>query len=220
MKANTTMLALSTVSAASALPTTQAETEAVNIVYHVNKATSSSSLEALSLDGATVLGYSCSSTLNSGIFDKNAISLDVDKNGAGTIHVGNQSFNTHGAAGDAACGRVVNADGVIVSCHITVPKLDQPSQVVASSAMACHDGQGLELYKTFLGFSRKATMPQGVTGSSTVPAPVPRNEDGTLDGCGYTQRGVAQIGDGNPHQNPLNIQLSVSISCTYRYGNG
>lgn len=181
----------------------------LKIIYH-KAADSNITVEVLSTDG--LVGWSFSSSLDSGAFEKLPIIFDVDERGSGNLTVGPSTYLIHEDAnysGGIVCGRMFNQAEAAVSCTVAVPA-DLPLQPVGKidTAEGIPDGpRGLA--RVLRVAANPPSGPMDTLHSMwgrDPPADIPPNSCEDDDPSGKTE----VIGDGDPHQNYYDIQLSVS----------
>ncbi|KAK6218085.1 hypothetical protein QIS74_02517 [Colletotrichum tabaci] len=211
-----TLLALWAFSSATAAPLDGAALASQNIqvTLHFLKAEHMQpSMTAYNNDRSKVIGRSCSTSLALGT---SSIVFAVDRNGSGNITVNEREFRVIDdpeLSGGIVCGRMHSDLETVVNCEVAVPASLDLAHLDRRSAPGCmwkrsagiEDGLGLEA--TLEGFYRRP-------GFLPLEQPLAPPDNLTLterQNCGVTKRDSYRVGDGNPHQNPLNIQLSAKI---------
>lgn len=209
--------------AASILP--RQETQEIHIVLQIDKANDRAAIGVYNQDKSILVAQSCSRTLSSNGLD---IAFNVDKNGGGNFTVGSQSYNVNDDVETATgintiCGRIATAEEVVLSC--LVPNTQPLSGVAKRDLKTCFpEGQlkVVEVLETFEAASKNETVVISSTeadaqaeaqalavanANATAPASL---QESTLDKrCFGLAWRIDRVGNGNPHQNPWNIQLSV-----------
>lgn len=195
----------------------------IQAVLLQDKVTSKVSLTALTGDSSGILGRSCSKSLTSGAFASIPVSFDVDENSAGNITIGSESFAIHGALDDSGrivCSRVDSEFDSLASCTFSVPSPIQltPSPVHHEDLAECFSDGGVrvanflqlpsngELMRRNTVISREVSS---VREASTIQEGVNKRQEECTLWSYYTQR----VGDGDPWQSPLHIQLSLNFDC-------
>ncbi|TDZ74410.1 hypothetical protein CTRI78_v000745 [Colletotrichum trifolii] len=178
------------------------------------------SITAYNNDRSEVVGHSCATSLALG---SSSIAFTVDQNGAGNITVNEEEFKVLDdpeISGGVACGRIHNDAETVVNCELTVPataNLLPPNrrnlpECKSVKRAATGEESGLEaILDGFLRGPEYLPSEQPLELSENSTAVAPRQ-------CGIQQRDAYLIGNGNPHQNPLNIQLSEPMQCGGRDG--
>jgi len=210
MKVN--LIALCTfVALASCMSLGGVEASQLSIEFHYNKVTAQSSIAAWNKERTELFGHSCSSSLDSGPFRSHAISFEVDKNGAGNVTIGSLSYLIHEDikySGGISCSRMHSLNESLVECAMSMPEAVQLSPVTnkAGPSECFSDTHQLG---HILGSLQKGL-------SWVVPAAHPlavHNTSATVEkrqgACGMWSQTTYRVGDGDPHQNPMNIQPSV-----------
>ena len=222
MKITTTLLSAATWARglANPLPTAY-ESSSLNIELQYNKLTTQSSITAWNKERTEVFGHSCSDSLTSGVFRTYPISFKVDQDGAGNITVDSTSYIVHDSpesSGGITCSRMYSETEALVACAVQVPEgiplvsLDQLDE--------CSSGGGVhQLGRILRGLASGSTSYPGassVLNGSAVQGdePLERRQwrcpgGGNIDKRQRTSTTTEMVGDGNPHQNYMNVQLSV-----------
>lgn len=190
------------------------------------------SIAAYNNDRSKVIGHSCSTSL---VLGTSSIAFAVDQNGSGNITVGEKEYRVLDdpkVSGGIVCGRIHNDLETVVNCELAVPAaldltpLDRRNFPECMSKRSANAEEGLGLEAVLDGFHRK---PEFLPVEQPLEEANEISDNSTLSErqiCGVTSKGTYRIGDGNPHQNPLNIQLSVrlpfplylfSLHCLPRY---
>ncbi|GJC84066.1 hypothetical protein ColLi_06904 [Colletotrichum liriopes] len=167
------------------------------------------SITAYNNDRSEVVGYSCSTSLALGT---SLIAFIVDQNGSGNITVNEEEFRVLDDpefSGGVICGRIHNAVETIVNCELAVPAtlyllpLNRRNLPECKSMKSASTGQASGLEAILDGFlQRPEFLP------IEQPLELPDNSTVAPRQCGIPNRETYLIGNGNPHQNPLNVQLS------------
>jgi hypothetical protein len=193
------------------------DTQVVNIVLQVNKVTSEAAIDVWNNNSSEVLAHSCSLSLASGSFEGTPLGFTVNDYGAGNLSVGQQTYAIHDKpeiSGGIVCGRIASPDEVIVSCRVPISAPLQLKSLDNGGLQNCFPRGPLEL--SGLVRELESTSTNDTAWSENGPSPLHKAEAPDLykrqGACGpWTERTI-RVGDGNPHQNPLHIQLSVKIS--------
>ncbi|KAJ5621149.1 hypothetical protein N7510_005133 [Penicillium lagena] len=83
------------VSLALAVPHASTNAQKINVMIQQVKASSEMDIAVVSQETSQVLGYSCSNTLDSGVFADLPIMANVDEDGARTLAIGSKTFFIH-----------------------------------------------------------------------------------------------------------------------------
>lgn len=159
----------------------------------------------MALDGSgSVIDSAWDGTLNKGSFSKFPITISLDKppSSVGTISVGGKSYPLRSDDSDAAgpdCARIYTDSFVEIDCLIPMGKSFNPK---ASGDAA----DTVDLGSTFLLKQLDAELSDGQPAANLTkrlvgPNVIPICED---------QSSTNLVGNGNPHQNYYNEQISVS----------
>lgn len=196
---------------ASAIPTDNN----INIIFHVDKASGASSLDVQNGDDSVHFARSCSGPLASGAFENHAVSFAVDGDGFGTFSLGSQNFTVTDnmtKPNGVTCGSISSDSELIISCSVPAPEelgeeLGKRSPTKRAALTNCFGDTSTTLDKVLQGFKSGASTPKVIQGVKKDEK-VPDSKRSPPDCRAFT--GAQRVGDGNPHQNPMNIQLSVS----------
>ncbi|KAK3905792.1 hypothetical protein C8A05DRAFT_41308 [Staphylotrichum tortipilum] len=187
-------------------------TRIVNIVLQVNKVTSKAAID------------SCSLQLTSGGFEKTPIAFGFNEHGAGNLTVGEKIYIVHEIpefSGGIVCSSIVSPYETLLNCETPVAsslKLSSPSR---RNLKDCFPEGPLELASVM---DKLESTPKGQPLSSpeALSSIEVRQTNTTADhvshgkrqgSCGFWSSYTAEVGDGNPHQNPLNVQVSQPMGC-------
>ncbi|PCG96925.1 Hypothetical protein PENO1_065820 [Penicillium occitanis (nom. inval.)] len=189
-------------------------TQEVNVMIQQIKSTSETDIAVVSQDTSEIIGYSCSSTLNSGAFADLPITADIDENGAGTLTVGSTTYKVHedrDTSGGIACARIFNDGESFLDCAVPVPSSLNLSPLGDQETTCFNSGAipGLQsAYKSMLA-QQGPPEPANLTRRDlSLSRPVLDERQ-----CGIWSASSQVVGDGNPHQNYYLKQLSENINC-------
>ncbi|KAK1827042.1 hypothetical protein QBC39DRAFT_421551 [Podospora conica] len=196
------------------------KTVPVQVVLLQEKSTSKVSLTALTADSSGILARSCSNSLSTGPFRNMGIRFDVDENGAGNITIGADSFPIHAgvdASNTIICNRIDSKVDSLVSCTFAIP-----SSSMLAATPAYHEDLAECFSSRRLGVAGFLQLPSKVAELSRRGtwardqhqnfSPAPRIM-ARQDECTLWNYYTVKVGDGDPHQAPLHIQLSTNIRC-------
>ncbi|KAK4184637.1 hypothetical protein QBC35DRAFT_477087 [Podospora australis] len=207
-------------------------TRELNIALTFNKLTTQVSIEAYNADRTELLARSCAFSLQDGAFKDFPISFAVDDNGSGNISVQGTAHPTNDD-GPVVCDRLYSPTESLVTCSVAVPA----SVALQDGAIAAEcfnkigsnagDGPGLaEVFKNMAAAGSdapeivsaadaEAVFAQNITAEETfglAPNSVLGKRQASGE-CGTAKIVTKLVGNGNPHQNPMNVQLSYPIDC-------
>ena len=211
MKLYGIILVLVEIAMANPLPQSPEGIQNIQITFSKKKSTSEVSTTAWNADKSSVVGQSCSTILSNGPFEAHSISFMVDENGSGNITIGTQTYVVHDdtdISGGISCGRMHSSLESIVNCAVTVPASLQLQPLSKRDLALCFPEGPLQLEGILAGIEARARNPEAF---NIPPSNISKRELGNVTGdpcdryVGHTRR----IGDGNPHQNPMNVQLTV-----------
>lgn len=199
----------------------QKNIQKVNVVIQQIKATSEMDITVLSEDTSQVLGYACSNTLKSGALSGLPIAATVDENGAGTLAVGSKNYTIHEdpkTSGGISCARMYNDVESFMTCAVPVPV----SLLMTSKRKGTAVSSGHGRKKTCFNSKETPSLHRAynaILAQNEAPAitNVTRKNERLpphkrqVPVCDNWTPGTSMVGNGNPHQNYLNTQLSVSI---------
>ncbi|TKX21288.1 hypothetical protein C1H76_6362 [Elsinoe australis] len=199
--------------------------EEIHVVWSYQRATNITAMKAVSSDFSIVLGETKSNTLNTGDFATAPISMDVDKNGFGSLKHGDVIYKIHSDrqhSGGISCATMWDSETLFIDCSVpwTAPSTETRLHARAVDNIDLRAAMGVEGFPAFMSAAH-------VKRSSPAPVPTRRQVDplarnSTSDSLDKrqcepwpVQRTVLQ-GDGNPHQNYYHRQTSEPLEC----GNG
>jgi hypothetical protein len=202
------------VSIALAVPHDKQKVQNVNVMIQQIKATSEMDITVVGQDSSQVLGYACSNMLNSGAFAEKPITATLDQNCAGTLAVGNQMYIVNEdpeTSGGITCSRTYNDVESFILCAVSLPASLPLTPISNVEKKNCfNSGKSPSLQATFRSILAQSEAPE-TEGTNIIQ----RNELPTLHKrqapCGQWSPSTQMVGDGDPHQNYLHTQLSVSI---------
>jgi hypothetical protein len=186
----------------------------VSVVWRHEKPSASTSLTVFPATGMdTVLAEACGNTLGSLDFSR------VDENGAGNFTVGDDVFDVFSepTEGMPRCTRVYNDMIAIVEC--TGVFFDVPVGVTetgdcftvehAKQSFERLKTRSMDVLNTTQHVERSAEETEEPSRLSRILGGAMSRIAGQKRACG-SGKSMERIGDGNPHQNYLHKQLSVS----------
>ncbi|EEA19900.1 conserved hypothetical protein [Talaromyces marneffei ATCC 18224] len=193
------------------------DTQEVNVMIQQVKSTSETDIAVVSKDTSDILGYSCSSTLNSGAFANLPITADIDENGAGTLTVGSITYRVHedrDTSGGIVCARIYNDGESFLDCAVPVPSSLNLAPIGNQDATCFNSGVIPMLQSVYKSMLAQQAPPATANLtrrdlSSSRPALDERQ-------CGFWSDASQIVGDGNPHQNYYANQLSENMNCGVR----
>jgi len=210
------LLAFAPLALSAPAPAAQAASQKMHVIWKHDKTSYSKGLYAVSEDLSTIYGQSCSDELDSGNFAKSALKLDVDDDGFGNLTYGDKTYEVLMSAehsGGIECTKMYSPDEAHVDC--IVPFTDTMSEnLPISAADICLPSTADKPATGVLGKNIHRRDFQGVSESdSENMTPV---ELGVFDkrqqSC-YQYRSTFMVGNGNPHQNFYDKQISETINC-------
>jgi len=198
----------------------------VNIVFQANKVTSEAAIDVWNQDKSERFAQSCSHTLTTGPFEKAPLTFDVNEHGNGNITIGDKIYVVHDnpdLSGGIVCSSIVSEFETLINCEAPVAESLKFRSLSKRTLKDCFPEGPLELAGVM---HKLENTPKGdpLSSPEAFAAIQVRQTNTTEDhtthdkrqgACGFWSSMVMRVGDGNPHQNPLNIQVSVSLpSCT------
>lgn len=166
---------------------------------------------------------------------------DVDEGGSGDVTIGSSSYKVHHDpeySGGIICTRMHSPADVIVSCTVPAPQdvsLEPLQQVrreecfsrdredLANVLMSLEGGSEILSEEAF-DEKHNTTALTSIDASDIKMFLSQENVDGDLEKrqgpqCDKLNSFTRREGDGNPHQNPMNVQLSVCLGSRTFPGN-
>lgn len=198
---------------------------AARVLLQIDKVTAAASTEVWALDHSKLLGQSCNASLVLGEAADYLISFNVNhQDGSGNVTVGLQTYGIHEdetISGGISCSRIHSKTELAVSCYVTIPDAAVPHSTAGRAHVNCFPGRELELGPVLYNTAHLDDIDSLVTEGAldelfSSVSPAVTEELSWVDArkvaprrCVVTREAV-RVGNGNPHQNPLFIQLSVS----------
>lgn len=221
-----TALALVPGALAASLLNLRSDSREVNVVLQVKKSTSEAAIDVWNEAHDAIWAQSCSRSINTGPFQDNELVFNVDDNGAGTIRIGDKTYairDREDKSGGIVCGRVVSDNELVVSCHVPIPSSTPLQKLRRRDLASCFPKGGhVDLSTLLATFERNSTAEWDninndppVVAEAEAEAPAPEATANITRSIGRRQiycnvkKGTRRVGNGNPHTNPLHIQLSV-----------
>ncbi|KAL1896310.1 hypothetical protein Sste5346_004693 [Sporothrix stenoceras] len=211
--------------AAPNLPTVAGINQELNIVFQYNKAELLSSVQAWNKDRTKLFGHSCSGSLVSGTFANYPVHFDVDFNGAGNLTLNATTHKVHedpNISNGISCGRIYSPNESLVTCTVLVPDVLQFSSLNKREAEVCF-AEGHGLAGILDGLINAPTLPAANVSNVTTTTTTTIGDDAAITTAGHNDKrqnpcgiwfsNTVRVGDGNPHQNNMNIQLSAPMDC-------
>ncbi|KAK4128848.1 hypothetical protein N657DRAFT_639356 [Parathielavia appendiculata] len=198
--------------------------QTVNVVLQLRKASTEASIAVQNADRSEILHYGCGTSLSSGAFQKHPIAFNVDRdgNGAGNLNIGPNSYLIHEDpefSGGISCARLHSNTEMIVTCAVTLPASVhlEPVDQDQKNLPSCFPTSTFSLAGIFEALERDALDRPPAANITTDGLLPPHGASAGLDKrqgpCAIWTPGTRRVGDGNPHQNPFNIQLSENMQC-------
>ncbi|PWY75429.1 hypothetical protein BO70DRAFT_253382, partial [Aspergillus heteromorphus CBS 117.55] len=190
-------------------------TQPINIIIQQLKSASETSLAAVKPSTSEILDFSCTHTLNSGIFASLPITATVDANGAGNLTIGSTTYTVHQdptTSGGITCARLYDDLESFLTCSVPVPVSLSLTPADSQNRTSCFkDISGLSLYRAY-----GAIVAQQGKGSAAPASSSSRSQTSSSSSSNTCSNKIntTLVGDGNPHQNYLNKQLSPNTNCT------
>ncbi|KIM99297.1 hypothetical protein OIDMADRAFT_166920 [Oidiodendron maius Zn] len=184
----------------------------VKLTIQQIKLTSESDIAVTDPKTSQLLGHACSTTLNSGAFADLPISADLDHMGAGKITLGSKTYQVHEdpeISGGVTCSRVYSDAQTYTACTVILPESLDLAPV--SKTDGCFAKGASPVFEN--------TIDLITTAQSTPLHPLEnvtianRGLEERQGACGIWSSYTATVGNGNPHQNYYNTQLSENINC-------
>ena len=197
------------------------EAELITIVLQVSKINNEKAIDVWDQARTKVLAQSCSDSLQSGLFEHDAIAFQVDENGAGTFTLGSKSFAvSDNLDQEASCGQIASAEELVITCHVPFAA---PSGVPALDRRDLNDcfpkGGALDLLSVAQGFENGAQDEPLPALTSEVAVNTTADLDKRQTGpCTFWSQVTYMVGNGDPHQNPWNVQVSDPMQCPSHIG--
>ncbi|RMJ01442.1 hypothetical protein CDV36_015814 [Fusarium kuroshium] len=224
MRANELFLALAPVVLANPILRSE-KTQDVHIVLELSKEASQASITVWNKDQSEAIANSCSESLASGPFEKHPIAFKVDENGSGNLTVGDESHSIGGGDDAIECGRIASETELVINCVVSLPESIGTKPLGKRGLKICFPDGPLEVTQAMDVFEGKVEeeLPPDVTSAELSQAEVDKivkenHLDKRQTPCGIWNSQTRRVGNGNPHQNPLNIQLSEPMECPGHIG--
>ncbi|RDW63648.1 hypothetical protein BP6252_11193 [Coleophoma cylindrospora] len=190
---------------------TRQATKEVNVILQLSSITLAADLTVTDRETSEILGHSCSTTLRSGAFTNFPISAAVDKSGAGNITIGPKTYVVHENAtlsGGITCYRLYNKVEAFVNCQTSLPVSLPFMPMGRSDISSCFPGNILTLKR-----AAASIMNENTTSPITAVTNSTKKEKRTIGPPCQEVRKSELVGNGNPHQNYYDTQLSENLAC-------
>lgn len=194
---------------------TRSDTQDVKVVIQRLKATSETDIAVTEATTSQVVGYACSNALNTGSFVDYPITADVDESGGGTLTIGSTTYKVHEnpeISGGITCTRVFNDVEMYMTCTATVPSSLQLTPISKRDSTNCFQSGSPGLQMTANAMLNGAAPPPAGNITARKAEAINKRQAPCGSWTGETQI----VGDGNPHQNYLLKQLSVSSQSPFK----
>ncbi|KAJ5612751.1 hypothetical protein N7510_005945 [Penicillium lagena] len=196
-----------------AVPHDKQKAQKVDVMIQQIKATSEMDITVVSQESSQVLGHACSNILNSGAFAEKPITATLDKNGAGTLAVGNQMYIVNEnpeTSGGITCHRTYNDVESFILCAVPLPTSLPLTPVSNGEKASCFNSGNIpSLQAAFRTILAQNKAPETETTNIVQRNEMPMHKRQAP--CGQWSSSTQIVGDGDPHQNYLHTQLSVSV---------
>lgn len=204
-----------------AIPLTKGNSEYVLLVQ-THKGSSTQQTTLLDKDESEVYASACSNKLDSGALKDHAIVAKLDDNdGSGTITIGSQTYQVHedhAVSGGISCGRIFGGDEHFVSCEIQLPDTlgVSKSKVDDANCFGDHLDKAPRFHKHSENINNSLNKGHPselnpTTSNSRRAIPFGKRQYECMQWSSVSEVYERQKGDkGDPHQNYLDKQLSVS----------
>ncbi|KAI8664864.1 hypothetical protein NCS56_00920600 [Fusarium sp. Ph1] len=201
------------------------KTQDVHIVLELSKEASQAAATVWNKDQPETIANSCSESLASGPFENHTIVFKVDENGSGNLTVGDESYLIGGDDDAIECGRTASETELAANCIVPPPGSAELKPLGKRGLKTCFPDGPLEVTQAMDVFEGKveSESPPEVApaelSQAEVDEIVKKNHlDKRQTPCGIWTSQTRRVGNGNPHQNPLNIQLSEPMQCPGHIG--
>ncbi|KAK4105444.1 hypothetical protein N658DRAFT_512893 [Parathielavia hyrcaniae] len=191
----------------------------VNLVLQLRKASSEASIVVQNADRSGILQYDCATSLSSGAFQKYPIAFNVDGSGSGSLSIGPDSYTIHEIpefSGGISCIRLHSSTEIMVACTVSLSANIPLEPLDEKNLPSCFPTSTFGLASFFNGLSGGAVNQPVATNITEGPL-LPQGGSAGLDKrqgpCAIWTPGTRRFGEGGPHQNPFNIQLSENLQC-------
>ncbi|KAL6352176.1 hypothetical protein LRP88_14620 [Fusarium phalaenopsidis] len=172
------------------------KTQDVHIVLELSKEASQAAATVWNKDQPETIANSCSESLASGPFENHTIVFKVDENGSGNLTVGDESY-------------LIGGDDDAIECGLKTCFPDGPLEVT----------QAMDVFEGKVESESPPEVAPAELSQAEVDEIVKKNHlDKRQTPCGIWTSQTRRVGNGNPHQNPLNIQLSEPMQCPGHIG--
>ncbi|KAF2818344.1 hypothetical protein CC86DRAFT_433620 [Ophiobolus disseminans] len=181
----------------------------VSIVWRHEKPSGSTSLTIHASPSKSIIAEICGNSIGAVDFSR------VDEHGAGSFTIGDKTFAVASQSQDGvSCTRMYNGVVAVVECSNV--KLDVPVDSPVSADCFTDAGAKSDFLalksRSLLGTDTDTDTDTPPAPSTPISSPSPSFRLRGRQQC-HDERSTVKVGDGNPHQNYFNTQLSEVISC-------
>ncbi|KAI9148358.1 hypothetical protein HJFPF1_12189 [Paramyrothecium foliicola] len=220
MKLSTNFLALAASMPASIVVHAR-QTQDIHIVLERSTEHSHAATTVWNSEKTEVIAKSCSSSLASGPFEKLPIAFNVTEIGSGEFSVGKTAYTITRLEGDynIDCDRVQSPTELVVDCRVSVPLEVDLAPLDKRSLKECFPEGPLEVtsaLEVLAGKVEVETFDLVVLNETHVDTAAESGKHDKRQGCGWPTTDL--VGNGNPHQNPWQVQLSIPMQCPGHIG--
>ena len=189
--------------------------EKINVILLQNKVSSEVSVTAFNGNYTGLLGQSCSFSLGTGAFENWPITFKVDLDGFGKLIVGSESFEVLGlpkGVGSIDCDIMNSTTDSLVACTINTPAFKMtPAQANRQLLSNCFS-DGTIMLASVLWLPAPASVNGHSADISSIDHGNFNNSIGKRQGpCAIWTPDTIRVGDGDPYQAPLHVQVSVRL---------
>lgn len=192
-------------------------TQEVHVMIQQVLSTGETDIAVVSLGSSEIFGYSCSNELKSGAFSNLPIAAKVDEKGAGTITVGSTTYKVHEdpeTSGGITCARIYTDGESFLNCAVPVPSSVNLSPVGNQKATCFNSGIVPSLQRAYKSLLAQQPAPEPTANLTRRDVPPSGHVLDERQACGIWSDASQMVGNGNPHQNYFDKQLSVSKDLT------
>ncbi|RYP22275.1 hypothetical protein DL765_001789 [Monosporascus sp. GIB2] len=203
------------------------DAQELQVIRQFHKPTSKTCVTIWDSSLSYIYASTCSDSVESGSFRAFPFAFSVDENGRGNITVGVQSYpvaddttNTQ----PVTCGRMHSDTESLITCTVFWPRSTTLRQAPSSGpdVASCLPNGDTELFHMVTNLKKGDFMQlaniadeSNITESNMSEAPQPPVVDVGGPPCPIYHL-TRLLDNGNPHQNPLHIQLSDVMECGQR----
>ncbi|KAK5657172.1 hypothetical protein OQA88_3229 [Cercophora sp. LCS_1] len=190
----------------------QRDSQNILVSLFFDKTTNVSSVIVSDKVKAKIFGHACVSTLTVGSLN---IGYNVDQFGIGELRLGPKTYKVHSDAsvsGGITCDTIYDDSELHIDCVAPWTSDIEPSELPADATQACFEDHLTR--RAAYGLDGDVSEPLAPRDARETETRHHRRQAGSIGGSTCNPYKVTRlVGNGNPHQNYHNVQISENLDC-------